>query len=142
MPAAFHHPRDIRIIGGELLIWMRSLSDRIIAVHTPLTEKRAHDQFRDDLAHEDGVYLVCTRGGIIDESALLSALNSGKVAGAALDVFENEPPQNLELIKHPRVIATPHIAGQTSEAQRRASVDISKEILAALKNEKLHWQVV
>ncbi len=92
---------------------------------------------------KDGVYLISTaRGGIIDESALLEALNSGKVAGAALDVFENEPPTNIELVKHPHLIATPHIAGQTNEAQKRASVDIAREVLAALKGEKLHWKIV
>ena len=72
----------------------------------------------------------------------LDALNSGKVAGAALDVFENEPPTNIELINHPHLIATPHIAGQTTEAQKRASGDIAREVLAALKGEKLHWKIV
>ena len=92
---------------------------------------------------KDGVYLICTaRGGIIDEKALLDALNSGKVAGAALDVFETEPPVFKELINHPKVIATPHMAGQTNEAQRRASMDIAKEVIAALKGDKLHWKVV
>lgn len=141
----FTIPETIRIIGGELLM-MDEIIERsdFIAIHTPLTEK-THGMINADLIArmKDGVYIICTaRGGIIDESALLAALNSGKVAGAALDVFEKEPPENLELIKHPRVIATPHIAGQTSEAQRRASADISKEVLAALKSEKLHWQVV
>jgi D-3-phosphoglycerate dehydrogenase len=92
---------------------------------------------------KDGVFLICTaRGGIIDEKALLDALNSGKVAGAALDVYESEPPVFQELINHPKVIATPHMGGQTKEAQRRASMDISKEVLAALKGEKLHWKIV
>src|SRR6185369_11590017 len=73
---------------------------------------------------KDGVRIVCAaRGGIIDESALLGALNSGKVAGAALDVFEKEPPGLTELVAHPRVIATPHIGAQTVEAQSRASED-------------------
>lgn len=141
----FTIPETIRIIGGELLM-MDDIIERsdFIAVHTPLTEKTHGLIDAETIARmKDGVYLVCTaRGGIIDETALLAALNSGKVAGAALDVFENEPPDNMELVAHPHVIATPHIAGQTSEAQRRASVDISKEVLAALKSEKLHWQVV
>ena len=141
----FTIPETIRIIGGELLM-MDEIIERsdFIAVHTPLTEKTRGMINSEMISRmKNGVYLICTaRGGIIDEASLLSALNSGKVAGAALDVFEHEPPQNLELIKHPRVIATPHIAGQTSEAQRRASVDISKEVLAALKSEKLHWQVM
>lgn len=91
---------------------------------------------------KDGVRIVCAaRGGIIDESALLNALNSGKVAGAALDVFEKEPPGLTELISHPRVIATPHIGAQTAEAQSRASEDIANEVLSALQGESLRWKV-
>jgi D-3-phosphoglycerate dehydrogenase len=91
---------------------------------------------------KDGVRIVCAaRGGIIDEAALLTALNSGKVAGAALDVFEKEPPGLTELISHPRVIATPHIGAQTTEAQSRAAEDIANEVLAALQGESLRWKV-
>lgn len=90
----------------------------------------------------DGVWIVSTaRGGIINESALLDALNSGKVAGAALDVFEKEPPGLTELVAHPRVIATPHIGAQTGEAQSRAAEDIANEVLAALRGKPLRWKV-
>jgi len=77
----------------------------------------------------------------MDEAALLSALESGKVAGAALDVFEAEPPGLTKLIMHPHVIATPHIGAQTAEAQARASEDIAREVLAALQNKPLRWKV-
>lgn len=91
---------------------------------------------------KDGVRIVCAaRGGIVDESALLNALKSGKVAGAALDVFEKEPPGLTELISHPRVIATPHIGAQTAEAQSRAAEDIANEVLSALRGESLRWKV-
>ncbi len=91
---------------------------------------------------KDGVRIVCAaRGGIIDEAALLAALNSGKVAGAALDVFAAEPPGPTELVKHPRVICTPHIGAQTVEAQTRASEDIAHEVLAALRGGPLRWKV-
>jgi len=91
---------------------------------------------------KDGVRIVCAaRGGIIDESALLEALNSGKVAGAALDVFRQEPPGLTETVSHPRVIATPHIGAQTAEAQSRASEDIANEVLSALQNKPLRWKV-
>jgi D-3-phosphoglycerate dehydrogenase len=91
---------------------------------------------------KDGVRIMCAaRGGIIDESALLNALKSGKVAGAALDVFSQEPPGLTETISHPRVIATPHIGAQTAEAQSRASEDIANEVLAALNNKPLRWKV-
>jgi len=91
---------------------------------------------------KEGVRIVSTaRGGIIDESALFHALNSGKVAGAALDVFEKEPPGLTELVSHPRVIATPHIGAQTAEAQSRAAEDIASEVLAALRGESLRWKV-
>jgi D-3-phosphoglycerate dehydrogenase len=91
---------------------------------------------------KEGVRIVCAaRGGIIDEAALLNALNSGKVAGAALDVFEKEPPGLTELVSHPRLIATPHIGAQTAEAQSRAAEDIANEVLAALQGESLRWKV-
>jgi D-3-phosphoglycerate dehydrogenase len=91
---------------------------------------------------KDGVRIVCAaRGGIIDESALLDALNLGKVAGAALDVFGQEPPGLTETVSHPRVIATPHIGAQTAEAQTRASEDIAHEVLSALQGKLLRWKV-
>jgi len=91
---------------------------------------------------KDGVRIVCAaRGGIIDESALVAALNSGKVAGAALDVFSVEPPGLTEAVSHPRVIATPHVGAQTVEAQSRASEDIASEVLSALQGKPLRWKV-
>ena len=91
---------------------------------------------------KDGVRIVCAaRGGIIDEAALLAALNSGKVAGIALDVFGKEPPGLTEIVSHPRVIATPHVGAQTAEAQSRASEDIANEVLMALRGESLRWKV-
>jgi len=114
-----------------------------ISLHMPLTVDtrdmvgpQAFSQMK------DGVRIVCAaRGGIIDESALVEALNSGKVAGAALDVFGKEPPGLTEVVSHPRVIATPHIGAQTVEAQSRASEDIANEVLSALRGESLRWRV-
>ncbi len=92
---------------------------------------------------KDGVRIVCAaRGGVIDQSALLAALETGKVAGAALDVFETEPPGTDPLILHPKVIGTPHIGAQTREAQLRAGHDILSEVIAALDGEPLRWKIV
>jgi len=114
-----------------------------ISLHLPLNV-----QTRDMLGPlafsqmKDGVRLVCAaRGGIIDEPALVAALNSGKVAGAALDVFSVEPPGLTEAVSHPRVIATPHVGAQTVEAQSRASEDIAAEVLSVLQNKPLRWKV-
>ena len=91
---------------------------------------------------KDGVRIVsAARGGIVDEAALVAALNSGKVAGAALDVFGQEPPGLTEAVSHPRVIATPHIGAQTVEAQSRASEDIAAEVLSALQGKPLRWKL-
>lgn len=74
---------------------------------------------------KDGSYIInCARGKIIDEKALIEALNSGKIAGAALDVFEDEPNPNLQLINNPKVCVTPHIGGSTEEAQERIGNEI------------------
>ena len=91
---------------------------------------------------KDGVRIVCAaRGGVIEETALLAALESGKVAGAALDVFEAEPPGESALAMHPHVVATPHIGAQTSEAQLRAGYDILSEVVAGLDGKPLRWKV-
>ncbi|HEY5730532.1 MAG TPA: hydroxyacid dehydrogenase [Anaerolineales bacterium] len=114
-----------------------------ISLHMPLTvDTRDMIGSQAFFQMKDGVRIVCAaRGGIIDESALVEALNSGKVAGAALDVFAKEPPCLEEAVSHPRVIATPHIGAQTAEAQSRASEDIAVEVLSALQGESLRWRV-
>ena len=75
------------------------------------------------------VFLInCARGGIVDEKALLWALDEGIVAGAALDVFEVEPPENFSLVKHPKVICTPHLGAATHESQENVAVKIAEQI--------------
>ena len=114
-----------------------------ISLHLPLTVDTRDMIGRAAFAQmKDGVRIVCAaRGGIIDEAALVEALNSGKVGGAALDVFSVEPPGLTETVSHPRVIATPHIGAQTAEAQSRASEDIAQEVLSALRGAALRWRV-
>jgi phosphoglycerate dehydrogenase-like enzyme len=89
---------------------------------------------REQLAEmKNGVFIVnCARGGVVDEAALLEALESGKVAGAALDVFEVEPPKDLRLVNHPRVVATPHVGAATLEAQARVGLEVAEILLAEL----------
>lgn len=109
-----------------------------ISIHLPLTEETRHLLSREAFDRmKAGVYLVnCARGGIVDEEALLSALDREIVRGAALDVFETEPPPpDHPLLSHPRVIATPHIAAQTEEAQRRAALEAADKVIATLGGE-------
>jgi D-3-phosphoglycerate dehydrogenase len=115
-----------------------------ISLHAFLNKDSYHLIDDDAIAKmKDGVRIVdAARGGVLEEAALLRALESGKVAGAALDVFEKEPPVAWEAAKHPRVIAVPHIGAQTDEAQLRAAVDISTEVLRALNGEELRWKIV
>lgn len=136
---------EIRSRGAEP-VELNDLYTRasVISLHLPLTpdtrnllDGEAFNRMR------RGVCIVCAaRGGIIDETALLAALESGQVGGAGLDVFASEPPGLTALVAHPNVIATPHIGAQTNEAQERAAVDIATEIIAGLKSEPLRWQVV
>jgi len=138
-------PALIRQRGAEAvsLDELYARSD-FISLHVPLLpETRGMINGQALALMKRGVRLICTaRGGIIDETALLGALESGQVAGAALDVFAQEPPGLTALVAHPHVIATPHIAAQTAEAQARAAMDIAQEVLAALRGEPLRWKVI
>lgn len=115
-----------------------------LTYHVPLTpETRGVVNAESFSRMKPGVRIICTaRGGVINETDLLEALNCGLVAGAALDVFAQEPPGCTDLVAHPHVIATPHIGAQTDEAQERAAIDIAGEVLAALRGEPLRWRVV
>ena len=76
-----------------------------------------------------GVFIInCARGGIVSEKDLYNALISGKVAGVALDVFEEEPTKNVELVSHPNVICTPHLGASTDEAQKNVAIAIAEQI--------------
>ena len=101
----------------------------------PLNSKTRGLDWREKFALcKRGVRLVnCSRGGIIDETALLAALESGVIAGAAIDVFAKEPtPPNDPLVMHPRVIVTPHIGAATVEAQERVALTIARQLADAL----------
>jgi D-3-phosphoglycerate dehydrogenase len=106
-----------------------------ITVHTPLIKETRHIINPKSIATmKDGVRIInCARGGIIDEKALYDAVKSGKVAGAALDVFEEEPPLNSALLTLDQVITTPHLGASTVEAQTNVAVSIAKQCSAVLK---------
>ncbi|MED1950825.1 phosphoglycerate dehydrogenase [Brevibacillus centrosporus] len=108
-----------------------------ITVHTPLTKETRHIiSSREFAKMKDGVRLInCARGGIIDEKALYEAITTGKVAGAALDVYEVEPPVDNPLVGHPKVVTAPHLGASTIEAQENVAVDVSEEILKVLRGE-------
>lgn len=110
-------------------------SSDFVTCHVPSTLETKHMFNAERLAKmKPTAFLVNTsRGEIIDENALYEALNSGKLAGAALDVFEVEPPTNKQLISLPNVVCTPHIGAQTKEAQELASTVIAEKIIQILR---------
>ena len=108
-----------------------------ITLHTPKTSKTYHFIGEKEFAiMKDGVRIVnCARGGLIDEEALYDALKSGKVAGAALDVFEEEPAVDSPLLELDNIIVTPHLGASTQEAQINVAVLVGDQVLSALFNE-------
>lgn len=106
-----------------------------ITVHTPFSKETRHLIGKREFAlMKDGVRIInCARGGIIDETALYDAIKTGKVAGAALDVFESEPPERSPLLTLDSVITTPHLGASTQEAQVRVAVDAAKQVVDVLK---------
>ena len=130
--------------GGKPVSFDELLAESdIITMHLPLTpESKGMLNAAAFAKMKDGVRIICAaRGGVIDEEALLAALESGKVAATGLDVFATEPPGLTALISHPHVVCSPHIGAQTAEAQVRAADDIAHEVLAALDGKGLRWKV-
>ncbi|MFA3784131.1 phosphoglycerate dehydrogenase [Melioribacteraceae bacterium 4301-Me] len=126
---------EVELCDYEKLI---SSSD-IITLHIPLTDDTKNIISASTINKlKDGVKIInCARGGLVDEKAVLDGLNSGKISGAAFDVYTEEPPKNLELINHPKVVATPHLGASTEEAQEKIAIQLTEQIKAWLYNGKL-----
>ena len=122
-------------LGIELVALDALLSrSDAITVHTPLTAE-TKGLLNDETIKKTkkGVLVVnAARGGIYDEAALLRGLESGQIGGAGLDVFVEEPPGATDLVKHPNVVATPHLGASTEEAQLRVAVEIAQQVVAYL----------
>ena len=111
-------------------------SSDFISLHVPYDKEKGSlirkEQF--DIM-KDGVYLInCSRGKVVEEAALLDALDNGKVAGAGVDVFEEEPTKNEELVNHYKVSVTPHIGAATKEAQERIGEEVVTTIVDFVAN--------
>lgn len=109
-----------------------------ITVHTPLTNETRHMISTPQFAvMKKGVRIInCARGGIVEETALIKAIDDGIVAGAAFDVYEEEPPKaDHPFLNHPKVIVTPHLGASTVEAQENVAVDVSEQVLHILRGE-------
>ena len=106
----------------------------VITLHVPMTDATRNILDAKGLAlmKPEALIVNCARGGVVDEQALLAALDEGRIKGAALDVFAEEPPTDYTLAQHPRVVATPHLGAQTREAQVRISTETAKMVVKAL----------
>lgn len=127
-------------VAEQAHVALRSLDEVLqtsdyLTLHTTLTAETRHILGRDALGKvEPGVRIVnAARGELVDDEALLAALESGRVAGAALDVHTHEPPRDWRLAKHPKVVALPHLGASTREAQERVGTDIARQVRDYLK---------
>ncbi|HOP61077.1 MAG TPA: D-2-hydroxyacid dehydrogenase [Candidatus Saccharicenans sp.] len=120
---------DVIPIKTDLAVKQVSLDELlsqadIITLHVPKTPEPILGAREFERMKKGVVIVNAARGGVVDENALLQALNSGQVKAAALDVFSQEPPQDFSLIDHPRVTATPHLGAATEEGQKRAGLEV------------------
>ncbi len=125
--------KEVGLIVTDLNTLIQSAD--FITCHVPLLEETKH-LFNAELISnmKSTAYIInASRGGVIDETALYNALCNGSIAGAALDVFETEPPLNNLLIELPNVICTPHIGAQTKEAQELTSIVIAEKIIQIIR---------
>jgi D-3-phosphoglycerate dehydrogenase len=123
----------IKALDGVKLVGFNELlaQSDYISLHVPKTKETENMIGSDQFAMmKDGVRIVnCARGGIVNEEALYNALTSGKVAGAALDVFADEPPVDWKLLKLDNVIGSPHIGAATKEAQGRVGAEVAEKLI-------------
>lgn len=141
----FVAPAMAEQLGVELVERLEDLASRVdfMTVHAPLLpETRGLIGEKVLAGARPGLRLVnCARGGIVDEVALLKALEKGTVSGAALDVFEEEPPGLTDLIRHPAVITTPHLGASTREAQQNVALGAAELVVDYFVHRKLHSAV-
>jgi len=130
----------VKEIAGIKLVTLDELLAQAdyISLHLPKTDESTNMIGAEQFAKmKKGVRIVnCARGGIVEENALYEALTSGKVAGAALDVFAEEPPTDWKLLKLDNVIGSPHIGAATKEAQGRVGAEVADKLIAFAKNSK------
>ena len=121
----------VKLVEKDVLL---SSAD-IFSMHVPFSKGDKPVVGSDEFSKmKDGVWIInAARGGCIDEKALLNALDSGKVAKAAIDVYEEEPTDNMDLVKHPNVICCPHIGAQTKEGQARVGGEVADIMIRELK---------
>ncbi len=114
--------------------WDEFLNDTdFISINTPKTTEYVLDKEQFEKM-KDGVFIVNTaRGGVLNEVSLLNYIESGKIAGAALDVFENEPTPELPLLMNPKLSLSPHLGGNTLDAQEKIGIELATQIIAIKK---------
>ena len=150
-------------LGMKVLAWSRTISEQdfkdaraepvsknqaiskadILTLHLTLNRETRNIIGSAELAMmKPTAFLINTgRGGLVDNEALLKALDNGLLAGAAIDVFEEEPPADHRLIEHPKVLTTPHVAGLTQEAKYRMCIAAAEQVVGALKGERPPYTV-
>jgi D-3-phosphoglycerate dehydrogenase len=137
-------PDRAQSMGVELVSLDELLQQAdVISLHMRLTPSTRDYLGAEQLAKvKPGVRIINTaRGELIDENALIQAIDAGRVAEAAIDVFREEPPGESPLLTHPRILVTPHLGASTEEAQERAALDVAQEVLAVLRGEPPRYAV-
>lgn len=139
VPQDYAKQLGVRLVPLDLLLTAADY----ISLHTPLTEATQGMIGRSQLALcKPTAYLInAARGELVDEEALAEALENGRLAGAALDVFAHEPPGESPLLKSERVVATPHLGALTREAQVSVALDVAEQVLAVLHGKPARYAV-
>ena len=104
-----------------------------ITLHVPAQEDYVIGQKEIDLMKKGSGLINAARGGVVDELSLIKSLDSGKLAFAGVDTFENEPTPSIKLLMNPRVSITPHIGAATTEAQNRIGIELANQIISLVK---------